>query len=113
MAVPKYIRPVIKALESLGCKIDNTTQNSHVKVYVTAKGGKFIWTVPTTPGEYRSNLNSLAVLKRNLRECGVEPIGLAMRGTTDSSDGLAALFPLIDACEAALEAEAREAEAGA
>lgn len=108
MAVPRYLRPVIKALEGLGCRIDKTTQNDNVKVYVTAKKGKFIWTVPTTPSDYRSNLNSLATLKRNLRECGIEPAGLAMRSTTSTNDGFADLFPLIEACEAALEAEAAE-----
>lgn len=107
MAVPRYLRPVIKALEGLGCKIE-TEQNSHVKVYVTANTREFIWTVASTPGDRRSNLNALATLKRNLRECGVEPTGLAMRSTTIVNDGFADLFPLIEACEAAMEAQAAE-----
>lgn len=104
MAVPRYLQPVIEALKELGCKIE-TEQNKHVKIYVTAEKGQFVWTVASSPGDRRSNLNALAILKRKLRECGVEPTGLAMRGAGDTNDGFTSLFLLIKACETAIETD--------
>lgn len=112
MEIPRYLRPVIKKLEGLGCEI-RAEQNNHVKVYVTVGDEKFIWTVAKTPSDHRANLNALATLKRSLRECGVEPKGLAMRSVrrlTSEHDRFADLFPLIEMCEAGIEAQANSAE---
>ena len=63
---------VLALLKSAGATVDSIQQRNHIKVKWSFKGKKFIIIVCKTESDHRSEKNTLAQVKRNLREMGHE-----------------------------------------
>lgn len=100
MAQARWVADAIDVLEERGCQLEITDKN-HYKIYIYFQGRKLPkpWIAPKTPSDYRSQKNSIAGLKRLLREEGIEPPQFRYRGDQPDTDW-ARLWDIIDEAEA-------------
>lgn len=71
--INKDLAKLLKRMATMGVSIEERSGRNHNKFFVTLPNGKsFVWTCSKTPSDYRSPLNEVARLRRQMKEAGFD-----------------------------------------
>ncbi len=100
----RYHRQILAKLEELGLEVDTIRVKHHVVVAGTLNGQPFRWTAGKTPSRSSYRV-MLADLRRSVRQCGLEPPPLPVKGIQHGATPSEALLCLIADAEEFLDGE--------